>query len=85
MCQHETCWCVSVTAQRPVWDRAVVVMGTVPTMPPVTAASAVSCASVLERLKTIVTRYHEKYTKSLAANGATRLNKLCGLILSISS
>ena len=32
-----------------------------------------------------VTRYHERYTKSLAANGATRLNKLCDPILSILS
>ena len=53
MCQHEICWCVSVTVQRPVWDRAVPQVRTVSTMPSVTAASAVSSASVLERLKTI--------------------------------
>ena len=35
--------------------------------------------------KRYVTRYHDRYTKSLAANGATRLNKLCSSILSILS
>ena len=39
----------------------------------------------LVNLQTYVTRYHERYTKSLAANSTTRLNKLCDPILSISS
>ena len=33
----------------------------------------------------IVTRYHERYTKSLAANSATHLSKLCDPILLILS
>ena len=37
------------------------------------------------QMHTYVTCYHKRYTKSLAANGATRLNKLCDPILSILS
>ena len=43
------------------------------------------CIYIYIHICIYVTRYHERYTKSLAANGATGLNKLCDPILSILS